>query len=139
MKVTFELDEIVETLNKLSNSIRDEIAKQTLSADFLAILAKDPYWHVRYTVTCNDKTTTQVLDLLSKDPYSEIRSAVAAHRNTSIQTLATLAKDNHHCNVRCSVAKNPKSTAEILAILANDPSLKVQQLVARHPNYKSHL
>lgn len=94
---------------------------RTTPISILTTLATSKLWQIRYRVSMNPTSNSEILDLIakSKDESEEweeimgevIRASVAANRNISTETLAFLATDSSSL-VRTVVTVNPLTKPE---------------------------
>lgn len=84
-------------------------------------LASDSEWEIRYRVTLNPSSSTEVLGLALQGDYPDnsefldeyIEATIALHKNTSEAILMSLANSEKEV-VRSAVACNPNSTVEVV-------------------------
>ena len=94
---------------------------RTTPINILTTLATSKLWQIRYRVSMNPTSNSQILDLIAKsrdqsDEWEEIigediRASVAANRTTSSETLAFLSTDSSSL-VRTIVTANPATRSE---------------------------
>ena len=102
-------------------------------AGALAALARDRKFRVRRGVARNKSAPAEVLKALARDRKFEVREAVAENSNTPAEALAALARDPEY-GVRWEVAENSNTPAEALEALALDPSFSIRTRVAENSN-----
>ena len=94
---------------------------RTTPINILATLATSKLWQIRYRVSMNPSSNSEILDLIAKSRDEsqeweemigeEIRASVAANRNASPETLALLSTDSSSL-VRTIVTANPLTKLE---------------------------
>ena len=75
-------------------------------------------------------------EILNSD--CDVRCFVACNPNTPADVLTELAKDSD-CDVRCFVARNPNTPADVLTELAKDSDYIVRRNAACNPKLKEVL
>ena len=106
--------------------------EESLSGDWLALLADYPSEHIQLLVAINPLTPAAALTKLSEHESEEVRGSVASNPLTPAKVLAKLSTDGSE-EVRRSVASNPLTPAKVLAKLSTDGSEEVRRSVASNP------
>ena len=88
-------------------------------------------------IASNHNISVEIINKLLErpDPFGDIGRRIGINPSTPIEILEELAKSNRHAGVYESVARNPKTTTDILEILLDKNSMNgyVYPEIARHP------
>jgi hypothetical protein len=87
------------------------------------------YPELRKWVAHNKTTSAEILQTLATDEDPVVRSAVAMRRSCPPDARVSLSMDRDE-RVRATVARNPKTSEELLRRMENDPSPFIRQLAA---------
>ena len=102
--------------------------EESLSGDWLALLADYPSEHIQLLVAINPLTPAAALTKLSEHESEEVRGSVASNPLTPAKVLAKLSTDGSE-EVRRSVASNPLTPAKVLAKLVNEGGQEVLEKI----------
>ena len=102
--------------------------EESLSGDWLALLADYPSEHIQLLVAINPLTPAAALTKLSEHESEEVRGSVASNPLTPAKALAKLSTDGSE-EVRRSVASNPLTPAKVLAKLVNEGGQEVLEKI----------
>lgn len=101
-------------------STRGLAAQTTESPVWLAHLADDESWEVRYEVGANQHTDPETLDRLAKDPIRFVRAAVAANPNTSMESLTALLMEEVELGVATYHPDACDDTKRVVELMNSD-------------------
>ncbi|RUT07848.1 hypothetical protein DSM106972_021080 [Dulcicalothrix desertica PCC 7102] len=100
-------------------------------------LAPEPNWSFRqqihYKLAKNSSTPLEIIKNLLKENDKKVKLAIAARADLAIDLIIELALD-YRLHMMNSLAQNTYISASVLRRLANHGTLRVRQMVARHPN-----
>ena len=102
--------------------------EESLSGDWLALLADYPSEHIQLLVAINPLTPAAALTKLSEHESEEVRGSVASNPLTPAKVLAKLSTDGSE-EVRRSVASNPLTPVKVLAKLVNEGGQEVLEKI----------
>ncbi|MEA5598133.1 hypothetical protein [Rivularia sp. UHCC 0363] len=102
----------------------------------------EPNWNLRVAIETsiakNPNTPLNVLEKLIKVPYTKVKSAIAKRADLTKHLIIELSMD-YRVHTMNFLPNNPHIPSSWLEEMAEHPSERVRQMVARHPHTPKHL